>query len=69
MINPHSLIVTGEQIDILKSKNADLEERLKVAEDAIKYAQKNISWAEGKRRYHEQNEYYSEAIKRIRGEK
>jgi len=35
MINPHSLIVTGEQIDILKSKNADLEERLKVAEDIL----------------------------------
>jgi len=68
MINPHSLIVTGEQIDILKSKNADLEARLKVAEDAIKYAQKNISWAEGKCRYHEQNEYYSEALKKIRGE-
>jgi len=36
MINPHSLIVTGEQIDILKSKNADLEARLKVAENEMK---------------------------------
>jgi hypothetical protein len=44
------------------------EARLKVAEDAIKYAQQNISWAEGKRRYHEQNKYYSEALNKIRGE-
>jgi selenocysteine lyase/cysteine desulfurase len=28
MINPHSHIVIGEQIDILKSKIADLEQKL-----------------------------------------
>jgi hypothetical protein len=36
MKNPHSHIVIGEQVDILKSKIVDLERKLKVAEKALR---------------------------------
>jgi hypothetical protein len=44
---------------------AELEAKLKVAIDAIKFAQENITHAEGNREYYRQSEYYLEAFKQI----
>lgn len=48
-----------------RERIAELEAKLQVASDAIKHAQNNASWAEGKRNYHEQTAYYSEIHKKI----
>jgi hypothetical protein len=60
-LNLNTKLFTEPQPD----RVAELEAKLQIAVKAINYAKNNVSWADGKRSYHEDIAYYSEALKQI----
>ena len=55
----------AKQLDKQSARIAELEAKLNVARDAIKFAQETITHAEGNREYYRQSAYYLEALEKI----